>query len=995
MSPDQSTATANPAGAPAAVSPPTPAAPPAASAPPLASRASITTAFSVGWLLAEQALEITIGNAQRLPDGSLSSATIQGSSASLLAAVPPAKVRVRQIQAKLNLLKADLDQARVPAQDITALEAELDALAAEVDGPSSSGASPPRVGVANLVGQVTQDALANLTAASTRLGRAFGLGYDLAKTCALPRNANGDDLARAFGMRAVDVQEALADLASSLPEHAGRAVSLSLAQWQHWAADPKLSKKAVAWPQEGVEDALARQGQVWRSVLSGEKQGKDMLAADDYIGALKALALPIIRRPWVWAGLLAIVVLLGAGIYLLVAQKATLAKVGGAALSALGGVGLSTASLKRAFSDVAKELETQLWGAELDYAISEAITVPPGDWRVSLKKIDVPPPRGLDPNIAANARTVHRISRTINQRPTGRAKRVQRYLHEGGTFQTPDGAVVQATSGSARKRRLKIAKKLVKREALRYDPEKVAAGSPGRIVSGHRPPGAQALSAFVWTFRHRRVHHIEEYADYNAARAAARLPHPASKEVTPVLDIDAGPKPPPVRYATDRSKLRRAEAEVRSRLTPAHQATVARLSPRANRLALRARPGKGSPDVFMPRDPYLSLVQNALERRMALRQPSEPPAGAGSRDRQAADGTSLSLGDQLFDRFGPDDFGWMKTVVEAGLTALEGDKHPFGTTPAEPRLAERARLVLLADWGTGTPRALKIAELARRRLDAADGRECHLIHLGDVYYCGLPGEYRSRFLDLWPATGAQVPVTSWNLNGNHDMYSGGQGYFEVISHPPFAQQAGTSFFRLVNDHWQFIALDTAYADNDLYEAQLPWLERWVDEFRAGDQPRRTVLLSHHQLGSALAEKSVGAGIRDKTAHVRENGGVHAWFWGHEHQAFLYKPYEGVRCPVCLGNGGVPELLSHQFTFAGAFGQLSNLVTDVKSWFKRPPPAPEIEWKPPQPDRDREGLEWAKLGFVVLDVDGATGTAVYVDEDDNEQPIGAFAPPAQA
>jgi 3',5'-cyclic AMP phosphodiesterase CpdA len=900
---------------------------------------------------------------------------------------------VRQIQAKLSRLKADLDQAGVPAEDSKALDAKLETLAAKV----ASGPPPSRrarhVDAAALAVQVTGDALGNLTAASTRLGRAFGLGYDLANTCMLPKGATDGDLARRLGTRVVELQEALADLASSLPEHAGRAVSLSLAQWEHWAADPKLSKSPVNWPQEGIEEALDRQGQVWRSVLSGDKLGKDMLDADDYIGALKALALPFLKRWWTWALLGLFFAMIGLGAYLLVTHKHTVSTVIGAVLSGLGVVGITSASLRSAFSDVAKEIETQVWGAELDYAIADAVTVPPGDWRVTLRKIDVPPARGLDPHIAANSRTVHRVSHAIRRRRSKLRKRwqVQKYLDEKGTYETLAG-ILQADRGSGMRRRMKIAKGLIDHNALGCEPQRVAAGAPGRIVSRHEDAARHRVSAFVWTFRHGRVHHIKQYDDYDVARAAARLPYDA-KETGPMPDIDTVP----IRYATDRRKLRQAEAEVRKRLSPEHRKVARQLTSWSNLLALRARRGKGSPDVFMPRDPYLGLVQNALERRMKCLQPSDPPA-AEPDDRQAADGTSLDLGDQLFSRFGPDDFGWMSTLVEAGLTALKGDKHEFGKTPTEYELPERARFVLLADWGTGTPRALEIADKARQRLEAAGDRDCHLIHLGDVYYCGLPDEYRSRFLDCWPARvedGSKPSVKSWNLNGNHDMFSGGGGYFEAISRPPFAQQAGTSCFRLWNDHWQFIALDTAYADNDLHDEQLPWLEKWVEDVTGSGEPRRTVLLSHHQLGSAHAEKSVGAGIRDKTANVRSNHGIHAWLWGHEHEVFIYKPYMGVECPVCLGNGGVPTLLSHRLTLAGAFDAVTNLVTDIAGWFKTTPPPPEIGYQPTVPDVDTQGLKWAKLGFVVIDIDGDDGKAWYVDEDNNEHRIDGFTPKSGA
>lgn len=461
------------------------------------------------------------------------------------------------------------------------------------------------------------------------------------------------------------------------------------------------------------------------------------------------------------------------------------------------------------------------------------------------------------------------------------------------------------------------------------------------------------------------------------------------------------PEPPSIRHATDRERLRRAERAVRRLLSPGARTRALELSPRHERLDLYAvRRRNGSPAVFMPRDPYLSLVQDALERRMELKR-LQDPVGAGPPPLggpEGADGTSVKLGDQLFARFGPDDFGWMQTVVEAGLTAIDGGKHAFGITPAEQPLAERARLVLLADWGTGTPRAQRIGALARQWLDRAEpGVERHVIHLGDVYYCGLQGEYRSRFLNDWPGSPGDGAI-SWNLNGNHDMYSGGQGYFEVISQAPFAQQKATSCFRLANDHWQFIGLDTAYLDNDLHDAQLPWLERWVGigpsaapQRAGGSGPPRTVLLSHHQLGSALVQDSVSLGIREKTQRVRDSGRIHAWFWGHEHRAFVYEAYLGVSCPVCLGNGGVPELLSPELTLSSAFGWSTHLISRIAAVLRRGSnvPPPKILYQPPAPDVDDDGLKWEKLGFVVIDVDGPSGQAVYIDEGGAAVPIAAF------
>lgn len=500
-----------------------PAAPPPASAPSLASTSSITTSLSAGWLLAELELDFRHPPTPRLPDGSLSEASVIGSAASLLQQVPAAKVRVRQTQAKLGLLQADLDQAKVPPEDSEPVTYKLERLATLTDGGSPTG-DPAHDDPQTLVEAVTQDVLANLTAASTRLGRAFGLGYDLANTCRLLPDATQEaELRFLFGERIVDVHEALADLASFLPPHAARGVSLSLAEWQYWAANPKLGKHAVAWPQPAVSDALGRQGQVWRSVLSGEKLGADMLSADDYLGALKALFRRLIRgRPWIWLVLVLTIALLGLGIYLLVADKGTLAKIGGIVATALGAAGLRMASLKQTFADVAKEIEAQVWGAELDFAVAEAVTVPPGDWRVNLKKIDTPPPRGLDPHIAANSRTVHTVSNAISQRKPRpvRIWGVHKHLHDKCEYRPLGGSVDGENGGEGLTHRLRLARQLVSNRTLGTHPHEVKPGAPGRILSRHREAGDEV--AVVWTFRHARIIEVEEFADWTAAEAESR-----------------------------------------------------------------------------------------------------------------------------------------------------------------------------------------------------------------------------------------------------------------------------------------------------------------------------------------------------------------------------------------------------------------------------------------------------------------------------------------
>jgi hypothetical protein len=209
----------------------------------------------------------------------------------------------------------------------------------------------------------------------------------------------------------------------------------------------------------------------------------------------------------------------------------------------------------------------------------------------------------------------------------------------------------------------------------------------------------------------------------------------------------------------------------------------------------------------------------------------------------------------------------------------------------------------------------------------------------------------------------------------------------------FAHQKGTSFFRLYNSNWQCLGLDTAYLNNDLNPEQLPALNEWVGLSGAGGEdhapPQRTILLSHHQLGSARAQRSVGAGIRTKTDAARKHGRIHAWFWGHEHRCFVYDEYLGVKCPVCIGNGGVPELLSGAITLSRVFQAMANGLGRALAFARHPfVRAPRVAYEP-QPYVDEEQLEWEPLGFVVIELDGPNGKAVYVDETGSEEVIESF------
>jgi hypothetical protein len=322
-------------------------------------------------------------------------------------------------------------------------------------------------------------------------------------------------------------------------------------------------------------------------------------------------------------------------------------------------------------------------------------------------------------------------------------------------------------------------------------------------------------------------------------------------------------------------------------------------------------------------------------------------------------------------RFTPDDPNWVFKVAEAVLEHFAKGNHPFNPVPAQHAISDTARLVVVGDWGTGLPRAKAVGRLMAASVTealAAD-REAHVIHLGDIYYSGLPGEDRRHVLDIWPVTVEQerAGVTSWSLNGNHDMYSGAYGYFQtLLSDPRFGRQhspdgAPTSFFRLSAPSWNFVGLDTAWSHRVLTSGAVAVLEPpqadFVATVTAETPSRKTVLFSHHQLTSAWDPGDIGPELTEKLRPVLDGNKITAWWWGHEHRSMAFEPTSGVQFPRCLGHGGVPVLQPHSPN--------------------EPVPRPGI-WE------DRETLEdggqrWARFGYAVLDLDGPTMTVRYIDD----------------
>jgi hypothetical protein len=283
----------------------------------------------------------------------------------------------------------------------------------------------------------------------------------------------------------------------------------------------------------------------------------------------------------------------------------------------------------------------------------------------------------------------------------------------------------------------------------------------------------------------------------------------------------------------------------------------------------------GSPVVMVAvPDRDVSLMQSELARQATQERQLHSEA------LEAKFGTGLKGGDW---------FGWMRSVLD---WVDREDAHAIlRPSNAEPsRLPNPARLAIAGDWGTGLYGAPKIADQMRKL-----GKFDLLLHLGDVYYAGTEAEVKERMIDIWPK---EIGAITRILNSNHEMYSGGYGYFDT-EFKAFGQNS--SYFAFQNDDWLLVCLDSAYVDHDLDSQQVGWLNTVLSQ--GGN--RKIVLFSHQQLFSRL--DSQGPKLKKALLHLLESKLITAWYWGHEHQCVLYDPHPDYRLLArCLGNGGIPE-----------------------------------------------------------------------------------------
>jgi hypothetical protein len=309
----------------------------------------IIAAFKLGWLMGE----ILAG--RHAPPV-----------ASILASDPSAVYAAQGLQ-----LTALVTQLKVgESQELTALETALR------HGPASEQAEAfePKL-------------LTALLGAHTRFAKAYGLARQLDELTheeQLPKDRFARD----------DVKEMLAlldDLSTGLPPHAARGVANSIRRWRGHTGLPQDSAAL-----------LTVQGQLWRTVLAGDKKATELLEPQNYLDAAERLAgkfgqtaLAELRRHMAWVAL--IVVLFVGGIALLLVTPKHAGGTAAGLSAVLAALGLTWKGLGGTLGVLAGKLEAPLWGAELDGAVTDAVTL------IRTPPTQAPPKEGPDRDYAGRS----------------------------------------------------------------------------------------------------------------------------------------------------------------------------------------------------------------------------------------------------------------------------------------------------------------------------------------------------------------------------------------------------------------------------------------------------------------------------------------------------------------------------------------------------------------------------------------------------------------
>ena len=235
-------------------------------------------------------------------------------------------------------------------------------------------------------------------------------------------------------------------------------------------------------------------------------------------------------------------------------------------------------------------------------------------------------------------------------------------------------------------------------------------------------------------------------------------------------------------------------------------------------------------------------------------------------------------------------------------------------------------------WRTGPSYTAESQLIAKQA-----GTQDYSIHLGDTYYVGNAQEIQENFNTDENGTWPYGTFGSFALPGNHEMYSGGQGYLndflEVLgllnADSTVRVPQSASYFCLEAEHWIILGLDTGYHSGGVPllgsipglnsipflnvnarfdDRMLAWLKRTMAVLQATLPKKPILILTHHQPLSSF-EAAFEKPAKQLLQLGFLEGQQFVWLYGHEHRLTVYNEQTiATSLKVyarCVGHAGMP------------------------------------------------------------------------------------------
>lgn len=316
------------------------------------------------------------------------------------------------------------------------------------------------------------------------------------------------------------------------------------------------------------------------------------------------------------------------------------------------------------------------------------------------------------------------------------------------------------------------------------------------------------------------------------------------------------------------------------------------------------------------------------------------------------------------------------SVGETGLVRAGDDADHWFLTPPEFGTETPKRIWLLGDCGTGTQAQAAVRD-AFLNFSLSDPADLVLLLGDNAYPTGNDGEYQTAVFDMYAETLRTTPFAS--TRGNHEFDP--STFYALVDHPTAGEIGGLASgteafysFDFANIH--FVCLDSQGSNRAPDGAMATWLEA---DLASTLQPWIIAFWHHppYSKGSHDSDTEAQLGqMRGIFLPILEDYGVDMVFSGHSHayeRSFLIDGHYGLSTtwnPALHqvdGGDGSPSgsgayaktPAAHQgtvYTVAGSSGRIGGGSLDHPVMF----------------------TSQARLGSVVLDVDGNSIDVVFLD-----------------